>query len=408
MAARQYIVRATHCDHRASDAEIYRRLKATTDPLEDAWDRLARARPVVLKFNLMHHDPQRVAGRLRELVDDSVARATLRLLRERTTARLIATDTAGHGVDYQTPPNFNYRQVLDEFGVEYDDSNMPPFAAYEVPGGGCMFDRYTLSGVFRQADEVVSVAKLKNHLFMGVTLTTKNLFGLPPMKPPEGRTRTYYHHLIRLSYVLPDLAMITRPCLNIIDGLVGQQGREWGGQGRICDTLIAGNHPIATDACAAHLMGHDPTADWPTPPFRRDRNHLLIAAQRGFGTVDLEEIDFQSEVEPPLNDFDADEMDPPSTVENWRRTACEQGLYYQQHRERLVREYANQFIYLQDGQVVWHGEDPSNLESRRVLSGERKDSALWLKLVDPEEKEGECFAAYAECLRLMENPPTSS
>ena len=406
MAAKQYTVRPTHCDHRASDEEIYHQLKATTDPLEDAWERLARARTVVLKFNLMHHDPQRFAGRLRELVDESVARAVLRLLRERTTARLIATDTAVHGAEYQTPPDFNYHQVLDEFGVEYDDSNMPPFAVYEVPGGGCMFDRYTLSGVFRQADEVVSVAKLKNHLFMGVTLTTKNLFGLPPMKPPEGRTRTYYHHLIRLSYVLPDLAMITRPCLNIIDGLVGQQGREWGGQGRICDTLIAGNHPIATDACAAHLMGHDPTADWPTPPFRRDRNHLLIAAQRGFGTVDLQEIDFQSEVEAPRNDFGADEMDPPSTVESWRRTACEQGLYYQQHRERLVREYANQFIFLQDGEVVWHGEDPSNLQSRRVLSGERKDSALWLKLVDPEEQEGECFAAYEECLRLMQQPRT--
>ena len=27
-----------------------------------------------------------------------------------------------------------------------------------------MFDRYTLSGVFKEADEVVSVAKLKNHL----------------------------------------------------------------------------------------------------------------------------------------------------------------------------------------------------------------------------------------------------
>jgi hypothetical protein len=32
------------------------------------------------------------------------------------------------------------------------------------------------------------------------------------------------------------------------------------------------------------------------------------------------------------------------------------------------------------------------------LSGKRKDSALWLKLVDPDEVEGETFDAYEECL----------
>ena len=38
-----------------------------------------------------------------------------------------------------------------------------------------MFQRYTLSSVWKEADEVISVAKLKNHLFMGVTLCMKNL-----------------------------------------------------------------------------------------------------------------------------------------------------------------------------------------------------------------------------------------
>ena len=56
-----------------------------------------------------------------------------------------------------------------------------------------------------------------------------------------------------------------------------------GGEGRICNALMAGDHPVATDACGMTLMGHDPHSDWPTPPFRRDRNHLLIAAKHGFG-----------------------------------------------------------------------------------------------------------------------------
>ena len=402
MANRQYTVRASHCDHRASEEEIYEVLKRTTDPLERSWKKLEKAQRIVLKFNMIK-PPERIeyfAGRRRELVDDAVARAVLRLLRERTTAELIATDTYPYGNGHVTPDDFNYRYILDDFGVRYVDSNLPPFATYDVPGGGCMFDRYLLNAIFAEADEVVSIAKMKNHAFMGITLTLKNLFGLPPMIPPEGRTRSYYHHLIRLSYVLPDLGMITKPCLNIVEALTGQWGREWGGEGRICNALMAGDHPVATDACGMTLMGHDPHSDWPTPPFRRDRNHLLIAARHGFGTVDLNEIDFASEVEAPLAEFDSVSTDSDATVANWRRTTCEQGLIYQEEQRKLIDHYRGEFIYMQDGQVVWNGADPSNLGSRRKLSGDRKDSALWLKYVDPVEGEGERFERYNECLRL--------
>ena len=59
-----------------------------------------------------------------------------------------------------------------------------------------MFDRYLLTSCIGESDEFVSVAKMKNHLFMGVTLCMKNLFGLPPPNRPEGRVRHYFHHAI--------------------------------------------------------------------------------------------------------------------------------------------------------------------------------------------------------------------
>ena len=126
----------------------------------------------------------------------------------------------------------------------------------------------------------------------------------------------------------------------------------------------------------------------------------MIAAEHGFGTIDLNEIDFVSEVEAPLAEFDSLSTDSDATVANWRRTTCEQGQIYQDQQQELIDGYRGEFIYLQDGQVVWNGVDPSNLGRRRKLSGDRKDSALWLKYVDPAEGEGERFERYDECLRL--------
>jgi len=397
----EYTVRAARCDHRATEEEVYEVLARITAPLSRAWEKLERARKVVIKVN-MSWPPERVQrfeGRRRELVDEAVCRGVLRLLRERTRAELVATDT-NYGPPDQQQAWVNYRPILEEFGVEYIDSNQPPFALYDVPGGGLMFRRYLLSACFQEADAVVSVAKMKSHGFTGLTLCLKNLFGLPPM-PPHGRHRNYFHHLVRLAYVLPDLGLITQPCLNVIDALVGQSGSEWGGEGRIGDTLIAGDHVIATDACGAWLMGHEPASDWPTPPFRRDRNPLLVAAEHGFGTVDLSQIDFETEVQPPVADFDTYQTDPPEVVRNWLATGSEQGLFYRDHQAELVDRYAGEWIYLQGGEVVWHGHDLSHLGSRRHLSGARKDSALWLKFVDPEESEGEHFEVYEQRLAQL-------
>lgn len=395
----QHRVRAVACDHRALESEIYEALVRATDPLERSWARLSGAARIVVKFNMMKL-PGRIIyyeGRRRELVDEAVCRCVLRLLLERTTADVVVTDTNPYTRAHLMGTDFNYASILKEFGVSFVDSNAEPISTFDVPGGGLMFERYELSECFQGA-EVVSVAKMKNHLFMGLTLCMKNLFGLPPITPPKGRVRSYYHHFIRLPYVLPDLAMVTDPALNIIDALTGQWGREWGGEGRICNTLIAGDHVTATDACGAHLMGHDPESDWPSPPFRRDRNHLLIAANHGFGTVDLDRIDFESEVEGPLADFDSEQTDSEETVQSWRRTTCEQALFYRDRSSELIDRYRGAFIFLQDGEVVWSGENPANLGSRRRLSGNKKDQGMWLKLVDPEERESERFEAYEECL----------
>ena len=401
-ATREFAVRAVHCNYEASDEEVYQALARATAPLERTWERLGRARRIGIKINQDKPTDRWVfhQGQLQQLVCDKVVRAVLRLLRERTAAELVCSDVSYYAMYEGTDPQVTGTALpaLRDFGVTYVDGTQAPCKRYPVPGGGQMFRQYLLPEAAVEADEFVSVAKMKNHGFMGITLSLKNLFGLMPGEP-RGHTRTYFHHLVRMPYMLADLGRIFHPALNVIDGLIGQAGQEWGSGGEEgppveANTLIAGDHTIATDACGAHLMGHDPTSDWLTPPFHRDRNALRVAAEAGFGTVDLDRIDFESEVEPPVGKFYANLTDAVEVVHSWQRTTCEQGLFYRDHRDDLLSRYAGQYILLQQGQVRWHDQVSDLRQSRRKLSGANPEQAMWLKYVDPEETEGEHFTVY--------------
>ena len=396
---------AIPCSHKASQEEIYERLKTLTAPLARSWEKIEKARKVGIKFNMQGRTEsvRRIGGRRQELVDEDVVSASLRLLQERTDAHIFVIDTSMVPAGQRPGIDFNMAPTFEKFGIPYVEAGDPPFERYKVPGGGTMFSEYQLSASLGDADAFVSIAKMKNHGFMGITLCLKNLFGLPPI-PPHGRARTYFHHVIRLSYVLPDLGLITQPCLNIIDALTGQARKEWGGEGRICDALIAGDHVVATDACGTYLMGTDPRLDWPHPPYRRDRSPIAVAAEHGFGTVDLEKIDFDmGGLQPPLAEFDSESLEPNEKIDSLRRTACEQALFYRENRQNMFDRYAGSFIFLQDGEVIWSGDEPEAAGAVQDLSGARKNHAVWLKLVDPEEKEGERMGVYERLLAASDS-----
>ena len=403
--ASPFTVRAVHCDHKASDDAVYEALKRATARLNAAWSKLRQARRIGIKFN-QDKAPERTVmfeGQRQQLVSDSVVRATLRLLRENTDAELFCVDASfyvmynGETLERTT----NIAPILREFKVPYVNGTQPPYKLVQTPDGGQMFRQYLMIQDAVEADEFVSVATIKNHAFMGVTGCLKNLFGLMPTEP-HGRPRTYYHHLVRMPYMLADIGRILNPALNVVDALVGQAGMEWGdgaGLGRIVDGLVAGDQVIATDACLMHLMGHDPQSDWLTQPFHRDRNPILVAAEGGFGTVDLDKIDFQSELAPqPEGTFFAVMTDSFETNLTWRRTMCEQALYYHDHRRDFER-YAGEYILLQDGEVRWHSPEGTIRVSRRELAGENPDHAMWFKFVDPEEAEGEHYEVYERALK---------
>src|SRR5690349_12876078 len=166
----EYQVRAVHCDYHASDDEVYEALKRATDPLDRAWDKLKKAKSIAIKFNqdkmlkaLVMYESHR-----QQLVSDTVARALLRLLRERTSAHLYCIDVSFYQVYSGAEPDSttNIMPVLKEFDIEYVNGNVGDVHMVQVPGGGLMFDEYPLHQRAVEADAFISVQKLKNHAFM--------------------------------------------------------------------------------------------------------------------------------------------------------------------------------------------------------------------------------------------------
>jgi uncharacterized protein (DUF362 family) len=221
--------------------------------------------------------------------------------------------------------------------VEFENTNYlgygKKYSRFMVPHGGLMFKGYDLNHSYEDCDVFVSVAKLKEHLTAGVTLSMKNCFGITPCtiygdNAPEDEPgpaplggRGPVHALNRLpprsappavdpslftaqageyraGYSVPRVVadlVAARPIhLAIIDGIESMSGGEgpWAGSRYVKPgLLVAGTNCVATDAVGTALMGFDPMADRGTAPFEKCDSTLKLAEQLGVGTRDLKQIE---------------------------------------------------------------------------------------------------------------------
>lgn len=204
------------------------------------------------------------------------------------------------------------------------------YAHLRVPTGGYMFSGFEFNRAYVDTDVMISLAKLKNHLTAGVTLSMKNLFGLTPNAlyggeagnedATDGRgplhSSSGYEKLQlpglkpgiisldatwRVPRIVADICAARPVHLAIIDGISSMSGGEgpWCGEaGPLKVTtpgvLIAGLNPVSTDAVGTAVMGYaNPRAARGTKPFHFCDNHLLLAEQAGVGTADLAQIDLR-------------------------------------------------------------------------------------------------------------------
>src|SRR5207249_589470 len=224
-------------------------------------------------------------------------------------------------------------KALESLGkVEFENTRNlgtgKSYAHRRVPFGGHMFSAFDFNRAYDETDVMISLAKLKNHITAGVTLSMKNLFGLTPnslygdeagnenatagrgpIHNPTGFGKIQLPGLKdgitstdptwRVPRVVVDICAARPIHLAIIDGITSMSG----GEGPWCHeaaelkattpgVLIAGLNPVSTDAIGTAVMGYDnPRAVRGTKPFHFCDNHLLLAEEAGLGSADLSQID---------------------------------------------------------------------------------------------------------------------
>jgi uncharacterized protein (DUF362 family) len=199
-----------------------------------------------------------------------------------------------------------------------------------APRGGYIFPGFDFNHAWAESDVVISMAKLKEHATVGITLGMKNMFGATPITiygdgagkdepsivarggrgdtmhegkrepsksaPQELDRSTPRDGFYRMPRIVVDVCAALPVHLTIIDGISTMLGGEGPWSGRTMrmgspGVLIAGLNPVCTDAVGVAVMGYDPAAARGQQPFDLCDSFLELAEARGLGTRDLRRIE---------------------------------------------------------------------------------------------------------------------
>ncbi|HYH01863.1 MAG TPA: DUF362 domain-containing protein, partial [Bacillota bacterium] len=121
------------------------------------------------------------------------------------------------------------------------------------------FKNLELAGELLEYDRIINLAKLKSHGQMGITLTTKNLFGCV-----VGHNKGRWHFAAGKDFttfarLLIEIALTVNPALHILDGIIGMDGNgPSSGRPRKLGLLLAGTNPLAIDRVVVELIQRRP------------------------------------------------------------------------------------------------------------------------------------------------------
>ena len=379
------------CPPSATLEEVSAGVAEILDSLPGIDAKLSRAKRILIKINLCPGKARTYADRPIDFVDPAVYAGLAAYLRDHTDADV----SLGDGTDGEGPAAAAEQQghagVIEEYGHHLLDLNQPPFSLFS-PSHPAMFRSYHLSSRLENTDVIISLAKMKSHHLCGITLSIKNLFGMPP-NAVYGSPRVALHSALRLPPILVDLAQILPPDICLIDGIVGANYSEWGGDPVRSGILLAGDNCVAADATAARFMGVDPGAPHGAAPFLNADNHVRLCAESGLGSVAESEIDVIGDMPSGRKPYTVGGAAEPGTFEanlDCMRRVSGQALRFFDARDEYARKYPDEVLALHEDRVLYHAPVHDGLTGEAAAALREAGVGIYdpfFKLVEAEELE---------------------
>lgn len=161
---------------------------------------------------------------------------------------------------------------------------------------------YLAKGVL-QAEQLISISKLKTHAYTRLTGALKNQFGCIP-GPSKAEFHAILPELEDFSQMIVDLNACVKPVLYIMDGIWAMEGNgPKNGKPKFVGLILASTDGVALDATVCRLLGVSPDA---TPVLR-------LGEESGIGTWREENIQIVgcNLDEAKIKDFDVQKQPPP-------------------------------------------------------------------------------------------------
>lgn len=161
-------------------------------------------------------------------------------------------------------------EELRKMDVEFLNLSSDKFEVHEVAGKKLRLPRTVLD-----ADYFINLPKMKTEGHVSVTLSIKNLFGVP-----QRAKKSRLHRC--LNEILPYLAGVIRHDLIVVDGVVAMEGNgPLIGTPRELGVVVAGENPVSVDAVCARMMGFDTS----------EIEYLVRSSEMGLGEMDLDALE---------------------------------------------------------------------------------------------------------------------
>lgn len=177
-----------------------------------------------------------------------------------------------------------YMPMLERQGAKHYFFEEVPQVEIPLTHEGRLRDYIFTPEPVAKADFFVNCPKFKSHPWTTVTFAMKNYIGIQ-----DDRHRLIDHDHA-LNRKVADLQYVIQPQLVVIDCIIAGEGRMLTPIPREMNLILIGNNQVAIDSVGCHIIGLDP----------RTVEHIALAAERGFGPIDLEGITILGDV--PLDE----------------------------------------------------------------------------------------------------------